>query len=139
MSRMTVTVRHHMSAGHRIVGLEGPGAKCTSPHGHTFGIDWTFAVPDASADDVEFASVKKILRGHIDTHMDHGFFIDRDDTQMLSLWKDTGWKVYTLDGPSTTEAIATEIARVSQELLPWVELLSVNLTEGPHNAATWLA
>lgn len=136
---LSVTVRHHISAGHRIVGLDGPGAKCANPHGHTFGIDWTFAVPDSNATSVEFAGVKKVLRGWVDDHMDHGFFIYQADEYMVEQFHANGWKYYPLTEPSTTEAIASEIARVTRELLPEFDLVSVVLTEGPHNAATWTA
>lgn len=134
---VTITVHHHMSAGHRLLGLGGSGAKCENLHGHTFGIDWTFTAPGLDAQEVEFTAIKKTVRGWVDTHMDHGYIAARDDEQLVSILAGMGVKHYLTDDPPTTETIAAEIARVTQSLLPGLELVSVHVTEGPHNAATW--
>lgn len=139
MSSMTVTVKHHMSAGHRILGLGGAAAKCESLHGHTFGIEWTFRAPDASARAVEFGAIKATVRGWVDKYLDHGYIVGCDDVQLMDVLVGMGVKHYALEDMPTTEAIAAEIARVTEHLLPDLELLSVHVTEGPHNAATWTA
>lgn len=136
---MTITVRHHMSAGHRLLGLGGAGAKCANLHGHTFGIEWTFTAPDACAQTVEFTAIKATVRGWVDKYLDHGYIAHSEDDQLVAVLVGMGVKHYTTNDPPTTETIASEIARVTEHLLPDIELLSVNVTEGPHNAATWLA
>ncbi|MCC9181092.1 MULTISPECIES: 6-pyruvoyl trahydropterin synthase family protein [Mycolicibacterium] len=137
--RLTATVRHHFSAGHRIVGLPGAGAKCSNVHGHTFGVNWTVALPGLDAQQVEFGAIKRAYRGWVDEHLDHGFIAHADDHQVVDWLKALGSKHYVLGTPPTTEAIASLIAHYSQSALPGVSLLSVEVTEGPHNAATWHA
>lgn len=135
---MTVTVRHHMSAGHRILGLTGPGAKCANLHGHTFGISWTFAVPDNTARTVEFTNIKRVLREWVDSTLDHGYIVDSNDEPLLEFLRKHDLKHHTIPRAPTTEAIAALIADHTQRaLLPGVGLVSVEVTEGPHNAATW--
>ena len=139
MSRVTITVRHHMSAGHRLVGLGGAAAKCENLHGHTFGIDWTFAAPDLGANTVEFGAIKAAVRGWVDEHLDHGYIAGAGDVQLLNVLAGMGVKHYVLESAPTTEAIAAEIARATTHLLPALDLVSVHVSEGPHNAATWHA
>ncbi|QBP29662.1 QueD-like queosine biosynthesis protein [Mycobacterium phage Typha] len=134
---LTATVRHHFSAGHRIPGLPGAGEKCTNVHGHTFGVSWTVGVPSLDATVVEFGELKRAFRGWIDQRLDHGFIVGKDDLEMLGVLKLMGSKHFVTDNPPTTEAIASVIAQASQDLLSGVVLLSVEVTEGPHNAATW--
>lgn len=134
---LTVTVRHHMSAGHRLLGLGGEAGKCENLHGHTFGIEWTFRASDASAREVEFGAVKKVLRGWVDEKLDHGYIVGCDDVQLMDVLVGMGVKYYPLEDMPTTEAIAVEIARVTAKLLPALHLLSVTVSEGPHNAAAW--
>lgn len=134
---VTITVKHHMSAGHRLVGLGGAAGKCENLHGHTFGIEWEFAAPDLSAQTVEFGAIKSTVRGWVDKYLDHGYIVGAEDAQLLDVLVGMGVKHYALESMPTTEAIASEIARVTEHLLPDLKLVSVHVTEGPHNAATW--
>lgn len=138
-AKLTATVRHHFSAGHRIVGLSGAGSKCSNVHGHTFGVNWTVELPDLSAQSVEFGELKRAYRGLVDRWLDHGFIVGADDHEMIAVLRGLGGKYFTLDTPPTTEAIATLIAEGSQKTVPAVRLLKVEVTEGPHNAAAWYA
>lgn len=135
---LTATVSHHFSAGHRIVGLVGPGAKCSNVHGHTFGVHWTVLLPDISAGTVEFTSIKQLFRGWVDKYLDHGFIVHADDQQMIDALTALGSKHYVLPTRPTTEAIADIIALNANLLLPSVTLLEVRVTEGANNAATWV-
>lgn len=136
---LSVVVRHHFSAAHRVVGLEGAGAKCRNVHGHTFGVEWRFTVLDTSAQDVEFGAVKSVLRGWVDQHMDHGCFVAKTDLALGDALAQLGSTMYVLEGQPTVEAITVEIAEVTQKLLPALHLLSVSVSEGASNAATWTA
>lgn len=136
---VTITVKHHMSAGHRLLGLGGAAAKCENLHGHTFGIEWEFAAPDMEAQTVEFGAIKATVRGWVDKYMDHGYICGSEDAMLLDVVQGMGVKHYVVDTMPTTEAIAAEIARVTKHLLPELGLVSVHVTEGPHNAATWFA
>ena len=130
----TISVRTHFAAGHRILGLTGPGAKCRNIHGHTFHVTWTYA--QDVGDPLEFGAVKEKLRAMIATLFDHGFIIDRED-EFIGYLRAGKLKYYALIGPPTTEAIAAEIAKHSRRALPKAPLLSVELREGPDNTATW--
>lgn len=134
---ITVTVKHHFSAGHRIPGLPGAGAKCTNLHGHTFGVEWTFRTDSVLVEGIEFAEVKKVLRGWVNQNLDHGYIIDLHDMLMVDVLEEMGSKHYKLSTPPTTEAIASEIATATMVLLPNDDLVSVLVTEGPHNEARW--
>lgn len=134
---ITVTVKHHFSAGHRIPGLPGAGAKCTNLHGHTFGVEWTFRTDSVLVEGIEFAEVKKVLRGWVNDNLDHGYIIDAHDMLMVDVLEEMDSKHYKLTTPPTTEAIASEIASATMVLLPNDDLVSVLVTEGPHNEARW--
>jgi 6-pyruvoyltetrahydropterin/6-carboxytetrahydropterin synthase len=134
---LTATVSHHFSAGHRILGLVGAGAKCSNIHGHTFGVKWTVLLPDLTAGTVEFATLKSIYRGWVDGNLDHGFIAHVNDFDAVGWLAENNSKLFVLDTPPTTEAIAALIAERCQKICPDVKLLSVRVTEGPHNAATW--
>lgn len=131
----TISVKTHFAAGHRILGLTGAGAKCRSPHGHTFHVEWVFK-QGSDDGDLEFGELKQTLKGLVKDVFDHGFILDRADDfrEFLRAGKH---KVYALSGPPTTERIAEEIAFLSLKALPKAPLLRVILQEGPENSATW--
>jgi 6-pyruvoyltetrahydropterin/6-carboxytetrahydropterin synthase len=131
----TISVKTHFAAGHRILGLTGPGAKCRNIHGHTFHVTWTF-LQDTDDMKIEFGSAKAVLRQMIKELFDHGFIIDRADDFRTYL-RAGNLKYYTIIGPPTTEAIAAEIAAITLKLMRGSALLSVEVQEGPENAATW--
>ena len=136
---ITVTVRHHFSAGHRIPGLPGPGGKCANLHGHTFGVAWTFRTDSVDVEAIEFAAVKQTLRGWVKNHLDHGFLVAAKDTGVLAMLRELGSKHHVMDSWPTTEAIASVIADATRTLLPDADLVAVEITEGPHNSARWEA
>lgn len=146
----TISVKAHFAAGHRILGLSGPGEKCRNIHGHTFHVTWVFAQDS----DLEFGTLKAALRELIKRDFDHGFIHDKADDFCVYLAANM-LKHYPLDGPPTTEAIAAELAARSIErlhkpysewgtsvgaqepLYPHARLLKLILDEGPENSATW--
>ena len=132
----TISVRSHFAAGHRILGLTGAGAKCRSPHGHTFQVTWTFT-QNAGDMSLEFGELKVALKTMVKDQFDHGMILDKAD-DFVQFLKAGKHKVYVLNGPPTTELIAEEIAFATLRLLPKAPLKSVELWEGPENCATWL-
>jgi 6-pyruvoyltetrahydropterin/6-carboxytetrahydropterin synthase len=131
---ITVSVNHYFSAGHRILGLNGPASKCANLHGHTFDVEWTFR---QGTPFVEFTFVKRVLRGWVDETLDHGYIVAADDRVLLDFLAAHDLKHYTTASAPTTEAIAVEIAEATQRCLPACCLLSVRVGEGPHNSARW--
>lgn len=130
-----LTVKHHFSAGHRIPGLPGPGAKCANLHGHTFGVEWTFDVSSLDAREFEFAAAKKELRAWVDKHMDHGYLVAPDDEVLQQFLSDNNFKFFVVSPVPTTEAIAETLRRAATHVVPGVFCSRVVITEGPHNQA----
>ncbi|MEV0032711.1 6-carboxytetrahydropterin synthase [Nocardia sp. NPDC050793] len=133
---LTITVGHTAEAAHRIPVLSGVGAKCRNVHGHSFVIEWSFRADDVDLEQVEFGRIKRVLRGWIDEHFDHGFVCHVDDPVGVFL-AEQNLKVLTLPSWPTTEAIAQYLASVADELLPELTLTGVLLREGPSNQARW--
>lgn len=134
----TVSVRHHFSAGHRLVGLDGPGAKCSNLHGHTFAVQWTFLAPDRTARSIEFGALKAGLRGWVDDNLDHGYICHTEDEELFAAIVALRSKHFITEEPPTTETIAWVIAKATSELFPDLDLISVTLDEGPSNSASWV-
>jgi 6-pyruvoyltetrahydropterin/6-carboxytetrahydropterin synthase len=138
----SITVRHHFSAGHRIPGLPGVGAKCSNLHGHTFGVEIEIEPPPGIF--LDFGVVKAAVRGWIDDTLDHGYIVWSRDELLLPFLQANNMKHFVTEGKPTTEAIA--------ELIFWfmfntfgpgngteichAHIKRVHVTEGPHNAAT---
>lgn len=134
-----LTVKHHFSAGHRVPGLPGPGAKCSNIHGHTFGVEWTFQVSGLDASEFEFAAAKKLLRTWVDETLDHGFLAAPDDTEVTGFLLAAGHKLYIIEPAPTTEAIAAKLLAVARVLIEGARCTQVLVTEGPHNEARVVA
>ena len=132
----TISVRTHFAAGHRILGLTGPGQKCRNVHGHTFHVTWTFT-QEAGDTTLEFGAIKATLREMILTLFDHAFLVHRDDDFRAYL-RAGKLKFYTTEHPPTTEVIVAEIALQTVKLFPRAPLVSIELCEGPDNMATWI-
>jgi 6-pyruvoyl-tetrahydropterin synthase len=132
----TVSVKLRFAAGHRILNLPGPGAKCSNPHGHNYTAVFTFAQPPGWPLHVEFGLVKSCLGDWIKDNLDHGFMVHEEDV-FLTYLAENGLKFYALTTPPTTEAVANELAMAAQELFPGYILACVVVDEGPDNTATW--
>jgi 6-pyruvoyltetrahydropterin/6-carboxytetrahydropterin synthase len=138
LSTTSVRVRHEFSAGHRILGLTGAGEKCRNIHGHNFTCWWLFEQISDWPPRVEFGAVKAELRTMIDELLDHAFIVHEDD-DLLDYLTQKDLKRYALRDRPTTEAIAAEIARLTQQQFPDLDLVYVQLTEGSNNEAVWSA
>lgn len=134
MNTISVTLR--FSAGHRILGLPGPGAKCSNPHGHNYAAVFTFYQQPGWPLHVEFGLVKQHLGDWIKANWDHGFIVHEEDV-FLTYLADNGLKFYALTTPPTTEAMANELAMTAQDMFKGYVLASVQLDEGPDNTAHW--
>lgn len=142
----SVTVRHNFEAGHRLPNL---GGKCTNLHGHSWWAEVTVAAPPGRHDVVvEYGVFKKALRAWIDTNLDHGVMLGRDDP-LAAILPDFG-KVYVFgttpesDGLMwpTVENVAELVAEVGARILaavdraPGAYVESVTVHETHVNAAT---
>jgi 6-pyruvoyltetrahydropterin/6-carboxytetrahydropterin synthase len=134
MNMISVKVRQTFSAGHRILGLSGAGEKCRNIHGHNFECWWTFGQTSEWPPRVEFGAVKAELKSMIDGLFDHAFIVHIDD-EFLDYLTQHDLKRYPLRDRPTTEAIAAEIARLTQQTVPELDLVCVQLAEGSNNEA----
>ncbi|AYP69990.1 QueD-like 6-pyruvoyl-tetrahydropterin synthase [Mycobacterium phage CRB2] len=130
-----LTVKHHFSAGHRIPGLPGEGAKCSNLHGHTFGVAWSFEVRSLDAGEMEFAEAKKALRAWVDDHFDHGYLVAPGDDGLVDYLQSQGHKFAYVEPVPTTEAIAAALLEAANDLRLGATCVRVHVTEGPHNEA----
>ena len=142
----SVTVRHNFETGHRLPIL---GGKCQNLHGHSWWAEITVTAPGQPMTVVEFGAFKAKVREWIDTHLDHGLCLGKDDP-LATILPEYG-KVYRMgeDSPSegldwpTVENVAVLLARVGQDCLDEVprakdaRVTSVQVSETHVNRAGW--
>ena len=158
-----ITIRHNFETAHRLPFLEG---KCQSIHGHTWWADVQLQRYDVDQGiteegiSVEYGTVKRIVRNFIDTYLDHGTMLGKDD-ELLPAFVANDSKVFVFGEPSdehmnvvfwpnmpwpTVEAVAMMLTDELQSTFDevykesavkiWVE--KVTVSEGPVNSATWI-
>ena len=137
----TITVSHNFETAHRLPHLPG---KCESLHGHSWWVDVT--VGAMNTDDqgliVEFGPYKKLLRGWIDEHLDHGTMLGPDDP-LVPLLRGHGCRVHEVPGYPTVENVALMLADVAEMFLvstphaPYAQVLRVTVRETHVNTAAW--
>ncbi len=140
---ITVMRRIRFCAGHRLLGHEG---KCANFHGHNYAVDF-YVTPRgddaARVDDVgrviDFAELKSLLKGWIDTHWDHGFLLSRnDDNGIAAIQSVEPCKLYILPDNPTAENMATYLLEeVCPKLLApcGVEAVQIDLWETDETCA----
>lgn len=139
---ITCTRRLAWDAMHRIPRHE---SKCAAFHGHRYTADITcHSALDDRGRVVDFGVVKQKVGGWIDANWDHTAILMRGDPdpaiQALATSNEAhGRPVYWTDEPPTAEVIATELARIAQELLAetGVEVVTVRVWETPNGWAEW--
>ena len=88
LSNMALTIMRRIKfcAGHR---LHRHGGKCEFFHGHNYVAD--FYVTADEVDDVgrviDFADLKKLFKGWLDEHWDHGFVLNKTDDNGIAAVK----------------------------------------------------
>ncbi len=141
---LSVTRRLEWDAIHRIPGHEGP---CAAWHGHRYAAEVTCVGEglDDKGRIIDFGCIKEVLGGWLDDRWDHTAILMRDDPDqtaeaIAAANASRGRPVYWLDGPPTAENIASELARVAQELLgPFsIEVIRLRLWETPNCSAEWV-
>lgn len=142
---ITVTRRLEWDAMHRIPKHE---SLCRAYHGHRYAAEITCAAPrlDSLGRIVDFGVIKQRVGSWVDEHWDHtGILMRGDDDPSVAAVADAnarhGRPIYWLDGPPTSENIASELARVAQELLEdtGVQVRRVRIYETPNCYADWIS
>ena len=115
---LTIMRRIKFCAGHR---LHRHGGKCEFFHGHNYVAD--FYVTADEVDDVgrviDFADLKRLFKGWLDEHWDHGFLLsETDQNGILAIKQVKPSKYYILPSNPTAENMAQYLlAEVCPELL----------------------
>ena len=104
---LTIMRRIKFCAGHR---LHRHGGKCEFFHGHNYVAD--FYVTADEVDDVgrviDFADLKRLFKGWLDEHWDHGFVLNEADENGIRAIKQVEpCKYYVLPNNPTAENMAT--------------------------------
>jgi len=103
---MTIMRRIKFCAGHR---LHKHGGKCEFFHGHNYVADFyvTGETVDSVGRVIDFADLKRMFKGWIDEHWDHGFILSEQDQNGLHVIKQVEpCKYYTLPWNPTAENMA---------------------------------
>jgi 6-pyruvoyltetrahydropterin/6-carboxytetrahydropterin synthase len=118
----SVRVRHNFETAHRLPFL---GGKCTNLHGHSWWAEITVSGhPDHDGLLVDFGALKTAVRAWIDTHLDHGAMLGKDDPLLPALRED-GTRLFVFGHDDlaedlhwpTVEHVALLLARVATRLL----------------------
>jgi 6-pyruvoyltetrahydropterin/6-carboxytetrahydropterin synthase len=112
MNELRVIRRIRFCAGHRLLGHEG---KCASLHGHNYIVDFEVIGrhTDAVGRVVDFADLKRVFKGWIDAHWDHGFILfDGDHTAIDAIRRVTPHRLYLLPDNPTAENMARHLLHV---------------------------
>lgn len=112
MNSLRVLRRIRFCAGHRLLGH---GGKCENLHGHNYIADIFVSGRDVDSIGrvVDFAELKKLFKGWIDEHWDHGFIVfDKDEQAIAAVKSVEPHKIYLLPDNPTAENIARHLLEV---------------------------
>lgn len=115
---LTIMRRVKFCAGHR---LHRHGGKCEFFHGHNYVAD--FYVTAHEVDDVgrviDFADLKRLFKGWLDEHWDHGFVLNEaDENGICAIKQVEPSKFFLLPNNPTAENMATYLlSEVCPQLL----------------------
>jgi len=125
---MTVMRRIRFCAGHR---LHQHGGKCEFFHGHNYVADFyvTGDATDPIGRVIDFADLKRMFKGWLDEHWDHGFVLNRADENGLAAIKQVvPCKYYVLPYNPTAENMAKYLLEeVCPELLDGYDVKAVKV------------
>lgn len=115
---LTIMRRIKFCAGHR---LHQHGGKCEFFHGHNYVADFyvTGEATDHVGRVIDFSELKRMFKGWIDEHWDHGFILNRADENGIAAAKMVEpCKYYVMPYNPTAENMARYLLeRVCPELL----------------------
>lgn len=141
MSHGKITKRVRFAAAHRILGYDGD---CGFLHGHNYDVEVTVYGPTDNALGMvlDFKSLKGVLKGFVDQHLDHHVLLSEGDP-LIPVLVQAGQRVFVMPVlptglrlSTTAEHIALLIRSVvERELPPKVATVSVRVYETPDSWA----
>lgn len=131
----SVTKRIEFCYGHRLMDYDGV---CRHPHGHNaiVEIDVRAERLDGRNMVADFTDIKRIVKGWIDSELDHKMILRRDDPLAEAL-RQLGEPMYLLESNPTVERIAQLIFDMSRE--QGLPVSRVTVWETPTSWATYTA
>ncbi len=133
MSTYRVTRQIDFCYGHRLLNHNG---KCRYLHGHNgrLEVDVESTVLDDMGMVVDFGLVNDVVKGWVDTNLDHKMLLSISDPVVSSL-EQLGEPLYLMDGNPTAENIARLIFLHAREL--GLNVSEVRLWETPSSCAIY--
>lgn len=109
----SVTKKVEFCYGHRLLDYDGV---CRHLHGHNAVVEIEVQAETLDRREmvVDFADIKKTVKGWIDRELDHRMILRRDDP-LVAMLQSIGEPMYLLDSNPTVERIARLIYDVSRE------------------------
>ncbi len=133
MSTYRITRQIDFSYGHRLVGHDGP---CRYLHGHNgrIEVDMESNGVNRMGMVADFGLVKDVVKGWVDTNLDHRMVLSRNDPAVPFL-KELKEPLYLMDENPTAENLARLIFLQAREL--GLQVSEVRLWETAANCATY--
>ena len=100
----SVTKRIEFCYGHRLLDYDGI---CKHPHGHNAVVEIEVRNETLDARNMvcDFSDIKGVVKGWIDSELDHRMLLRHDDP-LVAVLRTLGEPVFTLDSNPTAERIA---------------------------------
>ncbi len=128
-----VTKRIDFCYGHRLLDYDGI---CKHPHGHNAVVEIDVRTDQLDNRNMvaDFSDIKRIVKGWIDTELDHRMILRHDDPLVGPL-EALGEPVFKLESNPTVERIAKLIFDMSRD--QGLEVLAVRVWETPTSFAEY--
>jgi 6-pyruvoyltetrahydropterin/6-carboxytetrahydropterin synthase len=138
MQRYLVTKTIEFSYGHRLLEHNG---KCRYLHGHNgiLEVDIDAAELDAMGMVIDFARVSEVVKGWVDTNLDHRMLLCRADPLVEVLTR-AGEPLYLMDDNPTAENIAGLVwhaARANGLNVSEIRLWETSTSRASYRGETW--
>ncbi len=128
-----VTRLIHFCYGHRLLNYSG---KCRYLHGHNGQVEIELSTEGLNELGMarDFGDIKEVAQKWIDDNLDHAMLLNKEDPLLPTL-RESGDKLFVMDGNPTAEAIAKCIFdHCAKNNLPVTE---VRLWETPNSVASY--
>jgi 6-pyruvoyltetrahydropterin/6-carboxytetrahydropterin synthase len=137
----TLTRQHEFDTAHRVMHER---VKCFNLHGHRFKVEVSFRYDEVKAIGyaVDFKEIKRVAFSWIDEYLDHGSMLNPNDTELIQVVKNNGWKLWLMglgnqgDYNPSAENIAAELFYVMKKFFNYdehgIELVNLRLYETPN-------